>query len=427
MTSGTPARRAWTATVALIAVVVLLVAAGLVYLFNRPGGRSYSAMMTSMVGTYPGADVRVLGVPVGKVDFVRPEGSLVRVGFHVDDDVQVPAGAMAVVVAPTVVADRYLQLAPAYTGGPTLPEGAVIPKERTAVPAEFDDLLSSVQKLSTALGPQGVNNAGALSDAVSTFAKNLQGNGELAHTSLDNFSQAITTLSASRNDLFGTVNNLQSFTTNLKQNDQQVRAFTQQFAQVNGYLVGERKDLGEALHELSTVLGELAKFIHDNRAGIRENVDKLSDILATVNKQRAGLEQLLDTAPTALSGLLSAYNASSGTLDTRANLLQSLLCELTSAPAIGPILTPILPPALVQGCTSTAGLLALPNLAHPSLPKVPLLGPGGHGEGSSSAPGGQQAGAPEKSKSTAPSTPSTEPSKKPAKPPVLSDLLGGGS
>lgn len=427
MTSATPARRAWITTVAIIAVVVLLVAAGLVYLFNRTGGRSYSAMMTSVVGMYPGADVRVLGVPVGAVDYVRPEGRLVRVGFHVDDDVQVPAGALAAIVAPTVVADRYLQLAPAYTGGPTLPEGSVIPKERTAVPAEFDDLLSSVQKLSTALGPQGVNNAGALSDALSTFAKNLQGNGQLAHTSLDNFSQAITTLSASRNDLAGTVNNLQSFTTNLKQNDQQVRAFTEQFAQVNGYLAGERKDLGESLHELSTVLGELAKFIHDNRAGIRTNVDKLSDILETVNKQRRGVEQLLDTAPTALSGLLNGYNASSGTLDTRLNALQSLLCTLNNIPAIGTVLATMVP-GLGQSCTSTGGLLALPNLAQPQLPKVPLLlGPGGQGGAKPVAPGGQPAGSPEKSTPAVPSTPSTEPSKKPAKPPVLSDLLGGGS
>jgi phospholipid/cholesterol/gamma-HCH transport system substrate-binding protein len=429
----TPARRAGITTVAIISVIVLLVVAGVVYLLNRPAGRSYSAMMTSVVGMYPGADVRVLGVPVGEVDYVRPEGQLVRVGFHVDDDVQVPAGALATVVAPTVVADRYLQLAPVYTGGPTLPAGAVIPKERTAVPAEFDDLLASVQKLSTALGPQGVNKAGALSDALSTFAKNLQGNGQLAHTSLDNFSQAINTLSASRNDLAGTVNNLQSFTTNLKQNDAKVREFTQQFAQVNGYLAGERKDLGETLHELSTVLGEVAKFIHDNRAGIRENVDKLSDILATVNKQQLGLEQLLDTAPTALSGLVNAYDAASGTLQTRANLLQSLLCQLTNAPTIGQILTPLLPPELVQGCASTAGLLKLPTLSPQALsglrvPKMPLLfGPGGQGAARTAAPGGQPAGTPEQGQ---PSVPSTEPpnaqSTKPAKPPVLTDLLGGG-
>lgn len=419
--TSTSSKRGWVVTLAIILVIVLLVVAGVVYLLNRASGRSYSAMMTSVVGMYPGADVRVLGVPVGSVDYVRPEGKLVRVGFHVDDDVQVPAGAMAVIVAPTVVADRYLQLAPAYTGGPTLPAGSVIPKERTAVPAEFDDLLSSVQKLSTALGPQGVNNAGALSDALTTFAKNLRGNGQLAHTSLDNFSQAITTLSASRKNLAGTVTNLQSFTTNLKQNDQQVRAFTEQFAQVNGYLAGERKDLGEALHELSLVLGELAKFIHDNRAGIRSNVDKLGDILATVNKQRLGLEQLLDTAPTALGGLLNAYNASSGTLDTRANLLQSLLCELNNIPTISVLLAPLLTQlGLGQGCTSTGGLLALPNLAQPQLPKVPLLGPGGQGGKSSSAP----ADIPEQKQ---PSAPSTESSKKPDKAPSLTDLLGGGS
>ncbi|WP_051581485.1 MCE family protein [Pseudonocardia acaciae] len=421
MSAPTSSRRGLVTTIAIGVVVLLVVVAGVVYLLNRSSGKHYSAMLTSVVGMYPGADVRMLGVPVGEVDDVRPEGTLVRVDFHVNSDVQVPAGALAAVVAPTVVADRYLQLAPVYTGGPTLPEGATIPKERTAVPAEFDDLLSSVQKLSTALGPQGVNNAGALSEAVSTFARNLEGNGKLTNTSLDNFSQAITTLSASRDDLAGTVTNLQSFTTNLKQNDDQVRAFTQQFAQVNGYLAGERKNLGETLHELSTVLGEVAKFIHDNRAGVRKNVDKLAEILAAVNKERKGLEQLLDTAPTAVSGLVNAYNGSSGTLDTRLNALQTLLCQLGNAPGLGDILRPLLPPALLEGCTSTAGLITLPTLSPSMLsqlkaPKVPLLGGGSRAPAGSPAPGGQQPAG------TQPQAPAKE---KP-KVPVLTDLLGGG-
>lgn len=49
---------------------------------------------------------------VGKVDTVRPEGRQVRVTMTVDHGVAVPAGAIAVVVAPSVVADRYIQLSP---------------------------------------------------------------------------------------------------------------------------------------------------------------------------------------------------------------------------------------------------------------------------------------------------------------------------
>jgi virulence factor Mce-like protein len=146
--------------------------------FGGSDATKFSAMMTTAIGVYPDADVRVLGVPVGKVDAVTPQGDLVRVDFHVDSGIQVPANANAAVVAPTVVADRYLQLSPIYTAGPRMPAGAVIPKERIASPAEFDDLLASAKKLSAALGPQGVNSDGALSQALTTAARNLQGNGQ---------------------------------------------------------------------------------------------------------------------------------------------------------------------------------------------------------------------------------------------------------
>jgi len=329
--------RAGLGSIITLVVVVVLIVAAVGYFVTRSTGTKYSAMFTTAIGISPQADVRMLGVPVGSVDAVTPEGRLVRVDFHVGADDKVPANAKLVVVTPTVIADRYLQITPVYTGGPVLPAGAVIPADRTGAPAEYDDLLAAVQRLSTALGPQGVNKNGALSEALSTLARNLNGNGQRLNTALDNASQAITTLSASRGDLAGTVRGLQSFTTNLKQNDGQVRAFTLQFAQVSHYLAGERADLGAALHDLSEVLGEVARFVRDNRHEIRNNVDQLSDVLKTVNANRLQLDQALDVAPFALDGLVNAYNASGGTLDTRPNIVPGLLCSVFDElpPALG--------------------------------------------------------------------------------------------
>jgi virulence factor Mce-like protein len=382
MTPGSAKARTWLTTIAILLVVALVVAAGLAFIRHRQTANRYSAMMSTVIGLYPGADVRVLGVPVGAVDTVTPQGQLVRVDFHVNTDTRVPAGAMAAVIEPSVVADRYLQLAPAYTGGPTLPQGAVIPKERTASPAEFDDLLASVQKLSTLLGPQGVNANGALSDALHTLARNLDGNGQQINTTLGNLSQAANTLSVNKDNLAGTVRNLQSFTSNLKQNDGQVRQFTEQFAQVSGYLASERQNLGETLRQLSVTLGQVATFVRDNRAEIRTNVDKLGDIIGTVNNERLAVDQILDTAPAGLDGLVNGYNASSGTLDTRINLLQSILCTVYNLPvlpaaiktAIGPVLNTLLPGGLA-GCANVPSVplpaLTADQLAGLHLPTLP--------------------------------------------------------
>jgi len=430
---------AWFSTVAFLCVVALVVVAALAFAMNRPSATRYSAMLPTVIGLYPGADVRVLGVPVGNVVAVEPQGQLVRVDFEVNRGTKVPAGAMAAVVAPTVVADRYLQVAPVYTGGPTLAPGAVIPRERTASPAEFDDLLASAQKLSTSLGPQGVNSTGALSEALHTFALNLAGNGQQINTTLDNTAQAINTLSASRDNLAGTVQNLQSFTTNLKQDDGKVRDFTHQFAQVNDYLAGERENLGKTLKELSETLGDVAKFVHDNRDGIRSNVDKLGDILATINAERLSLEQGLDTAPLGLDGLVNAYNASSGTLDTRPDLLGSLLCslynQLGGLPAVGSVLRGLLGPPLLaflsasaSGCVNLpAGVSQLPGQALSTLsgPTQPMMfGQRGSAPGSGGLLGSVTGQSPAHSDDEESGDESGPP--KPSGPPSLGTLLGGG-
>jgi phospholipid/cholesterol/gamma-HCH transport system substrate-binding protein len=439
VTPRTSRGSAWFSTIAFLCVVALVVVAALAFTMNRPAATRYSAMLTTVIGLYPGSDVRVLGVPVGRVDSVEPQGQLVKVNFEVHSGTKVPAGAMAAVVAPTVVADRYLQLTPVYTGGPTMAPGTVIPKERTASPAEFDDLLASAQKLSTSLGPQGVNSNGALSAALHTLAMNLNGNGKQINTTLDNTAQAINTLSASRDNLAGTVQNLASFTSNLKQNDGKVREFTHQFAQVSDYLADERQNLGETLKQLSETLGDVAKFVHDNRSEIRSNVDKLGEIVGTVNGERLALEQVLDTAGAGLDGLVNAYNASAGSLDTRPNLLGILLCTLYGevvgtpiAPLLGPLLNTFLPGGLA-GCASmtttptVAGLTlppqALSALSNPKLPAMLGL-PAGFGKLPAAAPPSAQR---KNNSSNGDSDDSdSEDSKKPSGPPSLGSLLGGG-
>ncbi|WP_445185799.1 MCE family protein [Pseudonocardia sp. Cha107L01] len=440
MTPRTSRGSAWFSTIAFLCVVALVVVAALAFVMNRPSGTKYSAMLSTVIGLYPGSDVRVLGVPVGRIDSVEPQGQLVKVNFEVNSRTKVPAGAMAAVVAPTVVADRYLQLTPVYTGGPTMAPGTVIPKERTASPAEFDDLLASAQKLSTSLGPQGVNSNGALSDALHTLALNLNGNGKQLNTTLDNTAQAINTLSASRDNLAGTVQNLASFTTNLKQNDGKVREFTHQFAQVSRYLADERQNLGETLKQLSETLGDVAKFVHDNRSEIRSNVDKLGEIVGTVNGERLALEQVLDTAGPGLDGLVNAYNASSGTLDTRPDLVASLLCsvynQLATAPGAGPILAPILATTLAPllnsflplgfpaGCVTPAPSPALPAGTAPAasnlkLPTMPGLTAG-------KLPAAAPPGVAERSNQSSDNSDSGSDSNKSSGPPSLGSLLGGG-
>jgi phospholipid/cholesterol/gamma-HCH transport system substrate-binding protein len=291
------------------------------------------AHFTRAVGVHEGSDVRVLGVRVGHVASVTPEGRTVRVELRYDAKHRVPAGAQAIIVPPSIVSDRYVQLTPAYAGGPALPDGADLPVERTAAPMEIDDIYRALDEFNKALGPDGANADGALRDLVATGRANLDGNGQALHDTLDGLSRALSTLADGREDLFGTVVNLQRFTTALAKSDQQVRAFNQRLAEVAEQLAAERDDLATALRSLATALADVTAFVRQNREALKSNVDALADLTNVLVREQKAIIEILDIAPLALSNLNLAYNGRSGTIDTRDNALgpydpASYVCSL---------------------------------------------------------------------------------------------------
>lgn len=322
---------------AVSAVLALALVLGLLVLLWPDGGQRHAqAEFMRAVGLYQGSDVRILGVKVGEVTRVRPRGDRVLVDFSYDDRYRVPADAKAVVVAPSVVSDRYVQLTPVYAGGPRLRDGARIALEQTAVPVELDRIFSSLNDLNVALGPEGANKGGALSRLLAVGADNLDGQGAKINRTMRDFSLMLTTLASGKKDLFSTVRNLQVFTTALAGSDAEVRAFNTDLASVADQLAAERGDLARALKSLAIALAEVATFVRENRDTLTKDIAGLADITGTLAKQKDALAESIDAGAVALSNLQNAYNPSSGTLDTRNNESQKddpalYICSLLTA------------------------------------------------------------------------------------------------
>jgi phospholipid/cholesterol/gamma-HCH transport system substrate-binding protein len=325
--------------------VALVAVAGVAVWQARTPQRRLVADFTKTVGIVAGSDVRILGVKIGSVTSVKPQGKSVRVEMSYDPTWDIPADAQAVIVPPSVVSDRYVQLTPAYNGGPKMADGAELPVSRTVVPLEIDDIYKSLDDFNKALGPDGANADGALSKLVATGAANLQGNGQNLHDALDGLSKAMTTLSNGRQDLFGSLVNLQQFTTALAESDQQVRQFNSQLADVSEQLAGERDELAAALQSLAIALAQVTSFVKDNREQLKSNVAALADVTGTLVRQQKAIVDILDVTPLALSNLNLLYNSSSGTLDTRddamgpydpASYVCSLMVDSLSATQVPP-------------------------------------------------------------------------------------------
>jgi virulence factor Mce-like protein len=318
---------------AFAAAFVLLVALGATVL--RPAGQyRVTAYFTQTVGLYPGSGVSILGIDVGDITEITALGDRVRVEMLIDDDYDIPADAQAVVLAPSLVSDRYVQFSPTYDGGPTMEDGDEVPLDRTATPVELDQVYGALDELSTALGPSGANQNGALSDLVDVGAANLDGNGEALNRTLTGFSQAVETLATNRDDLFSSLDNLQTFTTALATIDAQVGQFNDNMSAVSDLLAGEREDLAAAVQLLSQALADVAGFIEDNTTLLSTNVNRLADVTLALVQQRSALAEVMDVAPAALGNLAHAYNPDYGTLDTRDNGLGAANAEVVICGAL---------------------------------------------------------------------------------------------
>jgi phospholipid/cholesterol/gamma-HCH transport system substrate-binding protein len=314
-------RLAGASKVLAIFVVVALFAA-VVLVFNRGGGnnRTITADFTQTTSLYVGSEVRVLGVPVGKVTGLDPRGEFVRATIEVDADVDLPADVKAVIVSPAIVGDRFVQLAPAYSGGAKLAAGAHLGEDSTAVPVELDQIYQSLDDLSVALGPDGANADGALSDLVSSTAEQLDGQGAQLNETLRNFGEFSSTLSDNSDELFAGVRQIEDFVSMLEENDATVRAFNDNTAAVADVLEAERDDLAATLSTLTTALTSVEGLVSENRTTLRANVVNLKSLAEVLAARQSEIGEFAVSAPTTLSNVTLAYNPIYGTLDTHANL-----------------------------------------------------------------------------------------------------------
>lgn len=324
-----------------VVVLIFAIVGGLLVFGGGDDAKKVTAFFPRAVSLYEGSDVRVLGVPVGVVESVVPDGTRVKVVMSYDAEVEVPVDASALIISPAIVGDRYVQLAPVYSGGEVLPDNALIEEDRNETPLELDEIYSGLDRLNVALGPNGANSKGALTDLLEVTADNFGGQGEAFNTTIKNYAALSETLDNNSDELFDSARELSGFISTLAENDGVVRDFNESLGQVSTVLAEERQELAGALKNLAIALDEVGTFVEENRTALGQNIRGLNRVLKVFVRQRDNFDEVLGTAPLALNNLYLTYNPDAGTLDTNANVGQlenellnnpsALLCALVSA------------------------------------------------------------------------------------------------
>jgi phospholipid/cholesterol/gamma-HCH transport system substrate-binding protein len=265
-------------------------------------------------GIFAGDEVRILGVPVGKIDSIEPQPQRVRISFWYSTKYKVPADAKAAILSPSLVTSRAIQLTPAYAGGPVLAENAVIPQARTVVPVEWDDVRSQLQKLAGALQPTEPGGVSTLGAFVNTAANNLRGQGAQIRDTVIKLSQSLSALGDHSGDIFATVNNLSTLVSALHYSAELLKQLNQNFAAVTALLANDPAEVGRAVRDVNDVVGDVQSFVADNRDAIGVTSDKLASITSTLVENLDDIKQMLHVTPTAFANFISIYEPAHGAL-----------------------------------------------------------------------------------------------------------------
>jgi phospholipid/cholesterol/gamma-HCH transport system substrate-binding protein len=273
------------------------------------GGRVHvTAYFDNSNGIFPGDDIVVLGVPVGRIDSIEPEPTKTKISFWVNGDNPVPADVKAVILAPQLVTSRSIQLTPAFTGGARMADGAVITQDRTAVPMEWDDVRDQLEKLSASLQPTQPGGVSPLGEFINTTADNLRGQGAGIRDALIKLSQAISALGDHSGDIFGTIKNLSVLVSALQSSTGAMESLNRNLAGVTGLLADSPNEVAQAITDISTASRDVAGFAADNRETLGITSDKLASLSTTLTGSLDDIKQTLHIAPTAAQNLINIYN-----------------------------------------------------------------------------------------------------------------------
>ena len=339
-----PALTKGTLIIGTLILIVVVVAAFLGYkLYEKLTTNTVTAEFPQTLALYPGDKVEIMGVRVGSIDKVEPDNDKMRVTFNYESHYKVPANATASILNPSLVASRTVQLAPPYTGGPVMQDGAVIPEDRTQVPVEYDQLRNSINRILTDLGPTKEQPKGPFGDVIESFSDGLAGKGQQINKTLNSLSEALTTLNTGRGDFFSVVKSLAMFVNALYKSDQQFVELNDNLAQFTNAFTSSDHAVSDAVQNLDQLLTTTRGFLDKNSTVLTKDINNLSDLTNAIVAPAPfkGLETFWHVYPNLGSNLINISSPNAGgvvalpTVNQFANPMQFLCSSIQAGSRLG--------------------------------------------------------------------------------------------
>jgi phospholipid/cholesterol/gamma-HCH transport system substrate-binding protein len=281
-----------------------------------------TARFASAQGVFPGAPVSLLGVKVGSVRHVQVQGSSVLVTMDVASSQALPAGVDAQLVEPELLGEPDIELSPGYVGGATLEPGAVIPEDRTEVPASTDQLLNQLERVLGAIKPSSAH------QLVESLASDLQGEGAQLNSLLSNAASTVSLLANKGDDLGQLDGELASITGTLRSHETELADLVTAYDTVSAVLVSHQQALGDSITQLADASEALAGFLSPNLRPIEQDVAVITTVGRTLDRNLASLDEAVDASASLFTAAHRAYDPVENWLDLNDQLAPGMSAEV---------------------------------------------------------------------------------------------------
>jgi phospholipid/cholesterol/gamma-HCH transport system substrate-binding protein len=248
-----------------------------------------TATFDDVTGLLPDDNVKVAGVPVGKVRSVKVVAGRAVVSFEVADDVRVPTDSTAAIRWRNLLGQRYLYIYPGRASTVLRPGQSIA---RTVPVVDLGELFNRLGPIVKAIDPAEVNE---LLDAV---VAGLDGNEEKLRQAIADLATLGRVL-AERDQAIGRlVANLDTLAAAVDRRDAQIRQMLDNLVLVAQTFSENADVLETAVDELADYSGHLGTLLAANRAEIDSavaNLARLTDLVRTklpvLDRTLAGLDE----------------------------------------------------------------------------------------------------------------------------------------
>lgn len=255
---------------------------------------TYEAVLADVAGLYPGDDVRLSGVPVGRVSAIAVDQGQAVVTFRVEPDIEVRDTWEVGVRWRNIIGGRQLYLYPAGDGE-RLPPGSRIPVERARDMADIGLFFSQLTPLLEAIDPQAQN------QLLTELNEALVGRSEEVSELTADLGSFGNTVADQEVAIERVLRNSNQFLAEYNERDRQLTGIIDDLGSVGGVLRERNDEVIGAFTDIAEVQREFGDLLEANDEELANIVDNLAVTFDSIGENRADLDRALGTLPDGLA------------------------------------------------------------------------------------------------------------------------------